>query len=134
MLCYFMLLFLSFLCLHHFLSIFTFPLSFFFPLDVQLFLFYISSSFQPSTFIPILCLRLFPSDSRQTQWAILIFSHNLLVRVLVSSCPCQLEQKGETSGLTNFSFKHKHSLSAFQDQGWDNFECCYYLSVFQNSH
>lgn len=77
-LCYFMLLFLSFLCLHHFfLSVLTFPLSFLFPLDVQLFLFFMCSSFQPSTFISIPCLRIFPSDSRQTQWVTLMFSHNL---------------------------------------------------------
>lgn len=53
------------------------PTSLLFPLDVQLFLFYICFSFQLSIFISVLCLRLFPSDSMQTQWVTLMFSHNL---------------------------------------------------------
>lgn len=45
----------------------------------------------------------------------------LVVRVLVNSCPCQLEQKRGTSGLTHFSSKHKNSLSVFQGSRFGSF-------------
>lgn len=111
-----MLLFLSFLCLHHFfLSVFTFPLPF-----SSHWMF--SCSYSISVF-PFSLLSLFLS----CVWDFFLLTpckHNgshscsliiwLVVRVLVSSCPWQLKQKGGTSGLIHFSSKHKHSLSVFQ--------------------
>lgn len=115
-LCYFILSFLSFLCLHHFfLSVFISHS----PFSSH----WMSSCSYSISVLPFSLLSLFlscvwdfflltPSKHNGSHSCFLIIW--LVVRILVSSCPCQLKQKGGTSGLIHFSSKHKHSLTAFQ--------------------